>query len=55
MIVENMAPESIVKALRRAIRIPEEKRKEMQQTARKTAEECFDYRRYIDAFKEWSK
>lgn len=55
VIVEDMKPESIVEALRRAIEIPAEKRKEMQKNARKTAEECFDYRRYIDAFKEWSK
>ena len=55
VIVEDMKPEAIARALRRAIAIPAEKRKEMQKNARKTAEECFDYRRYIDAFKEWSK
>lgn len=55
VIAKDMEPESIAEALRRAIVIPAEKRKEMQKNARKTAEECFDYRRYIDIFREWSK
>lgn len=55
VIVKDMMPESIVKALSRVIAMPAEQRKEMQKCARKTAEECFDYRRYIDVFREWSK
>lgn len=54
VIVRDMKPESIVEALRLAINIPIEKRKEMHLKARKTAEEFFDYRKYIDIFKDWS-
>ena len=55
VIVQDMSDEAIAEALRRALQIPAAKRQEMQLCARKTAEECFDYRKYIDAFREWSK
>lgn len=55
VIVKDMTPQSVAEALGRMILIPAEKRKQMQRNARSTAEACFDYRRYIDAFKEWSK
>lgn len=55
VIVKDMVPESVAEGLRRAINIPVEKRKEMQVKSRKTAEEFFDYHKYIDVFKEWSE
>lgn len=55
VIVKDMDIQSVAQALRSALEIPFEKRKEMQARARKTAEEFFDYRRYVDVFREWSK
>jgi len=55
VIVKDMYPESIADALRRALDIPADRRKEMQLSARKTAVDYFDYRRYVDVFEEWSK
>lgn len=55
VIAKDMSEQSIVEALRRAIAISPEKRKVMQAQARETAEKCFDYRNYIDVFKNWSE
>lgn len=48
--VEHEDPESIVKALRRALALTPEQKDQMKKNARKTAEENFDYRLYIDEF-----
>lgn len=55
VIVKDMTPEAICEALRVALTFSPEKKKEMQAAARSTAEKYFDYRNYIDTFREWSK
>jgi len=53
--VENEDSESIVKALRRALALTPEQKDQMKKNARKTAEENFDYRLYIEEFGKFIK
>lgn len=53
--VEHEDPESIVKALRRALALTPEQKDQMKKNARKTAEENFDYRLYIEEFRKFIK
>lgn len=53
--VEHEDPESIVKALRRALALTPEQKDQMKKNARKTAEEKFDYRLYIEEFGKFIK
>ena len=48
--VENETPEAIAVALRRALALTPEEKDQMKKNARKTAEENFDYRLYIESF-----
>ena len=53
--VEHEDPESIVRALRRALALTPEQKDQMKKNARKTAEENFDYRLYIEEFGKFIK
>ncbi len=55
VIAAGMDPADVAQAIRKAISYSDEKRKQMQKNARKTAEASFDYRNYIDIFRKWSK
>lgn len=48
--VENETPEAIAVALRRALALTPEEKDQMKKNARKTAEDNFDYRLYIESF-----
>ena len=54
VIAEDMSEQKVCQAIRRALELSREKRVEMQQNARKTAVEVFDYRNYLDEFGQWS-
>jgi len=51
-VADDHSPESIAVALEKAIHTPTQHRGEMRVTARKTAEACFDYSKYIEVFSE---
>jgi len=53
--VADETPEAIVKALRRALALTPEQKDQMKKNARKTAEENFDYRLYIEEFGKFIK
>ncbi len=53
--VSDETPEAIVKALRRALALTPEQKDQMKKNARKTAEENFDYRLYIEEFGKFIK
>lgn len=52
VITENATPEAMAKAIEKALELSFEKRQEMYQNSRKTAEDCFDYKLYINKIKE---
>lgn len=54
-VTKGHSPEEIKAVLERAIATSEEQRKQMRLNARKTAEEAFDYRKYITLFAELVK
>jgi len=53
--VTDETPDAIVKALRRALALTPEQKDQMKKNARKTAEENFDYRLYIEEFGKFIK
>ena len=54
-IAEDHQPSSLKSALEKAINISFEQRKNMRINARKTAEEAFDYSKYVQIFDELLK
>lgn len=51
-ISESHRPEDLKNALIRAVNCSIEQRNKMRKSARRTAEECFDYKNYIEIFRE---
>lgn len=54
-IARDHSPSSIRDALEKALNSTNEHRMEMRKTARKTAEDCFDYHQYVEIIKELIK